>query len=313
MDTSHKVGPTMLHFRQHTLTDVHTRREKCWEKLIEEQIPIPTNSINIYKEGILEGRLIYGNDLPVYEPHNLTKTSEQSDCSVVNTTQSNKPTIVNQTQIQTPSPSSCAECQANMVPEPNIISSTTGNTSQTQATWAMDPKATHHQSDISTDLMDLNGIIHPSLSESSPAHIPVSKAPQPSSPSIEANPSSSSLSVPNLKSSHIVIEVELPPTQGLKTSLGASMVKVIGHDSTIQEFDELCSKLKELKRSKTQKKREAVKRYKHLSSLLSARVLAKRTQLDGQIRDLEHQHFITHGKVPDHDNDAYTQYQQETV
>ena len=105
----------------------------------------------------------------------------------------------------------------------------------------------HRQSDISTDLMNLNGTIHPSSSESSPAHIPVSKAPQQSSPSTEANSSSSSLSVPNLKSSHIVNEVELPQTQGLETSSGASFVKVIGHDSTIQGFDELHSKLKELK------------------------------------------------------------------
>ena len=31
-DVSHKVGPTLLHFRQHTLIDVHTRREECWER-----------------------------------------------------------------------------------------------------------------------------------------------------------------------------------------------------------------------------------------------------------------------------------------
>ena len=95
--------------------------------------------------------------------------------------------------------------------------------------------------------------------------------------------------------------MEPSQTHGIKTSLRASLVKVIGYDNTVHEFDELRSKLKQLKREKANKKKEVIQRYKHLSSLISARVLAKRTQLDAHIRDLEHRHFITHGRVPDRD------------
>ena len=91
--------------------------------------------------------------------------------------------------------------------------------------------------------------------------------------------------------------MELSQTHGIKISLGVSLVEVIGYDNTVHEFDGLCSKLKQLKQEKADKKKGVIQRYKHLS-LISARVLAKRTQLDAHIRDLEHQHF-THGRVPD--------------
>jgi hypothetical protein len=51
-------------------------------------------------------------------------------------------------------------------------------------------------------------------------------------------------------------------------------VKVIGCDTTVHEFDELRSKLKQLKQEKADKKKEVIQRYKHLLSLISARVLA---------------------------------------
>ena len=71
----------------------------------------------------------------------------------------------------------------------------------------------------------------------------------------------------HLKPSHIVIEMEPSQTQGIKTSLGASLVKAIGYDNTVQEFDELRSKLKQLKREKADKKKEVVQRYKCLSQI----------------------------------------------
>ena len=82
-DVSHQVGPTLLHFRQHTLTDVHTRREECWEKIIEERIPIPANTIRIFnKEGNLEGKLIYGDSRPVYQPNNPIATPAEDSYSL---------------------------------------------------------------------------------------------------------------------------------------------------------------------------------------------------------------------------------------
>ena len=181
------------------------------------------------------------------------------------------------------------------------------STSQTDTNGAMDPQATHPMTHTQKGnaLKDLTNTIHQSVSEDSPVHISTSNVTtQPDSSSNGGASSSSSASIPNLKPSHIVIEMEPSQTHGIKTSLGASLVKVIGYDNTVHEFDDLRSNLKQLKREKADKKKEVIQRYKHLSSL-SARVLAKRTQLDAHIRDLEHQHFISHGRVPDRDNESY--------
>ena len=80
--------------------------------------------------------------------------------------------------------------------------------------------------------------------------------------------SSSLASIPNLKPSHIVIEMEPSQTHAIKTSMGASLVKVIGYDNTVHEVDELRYKLKQYKREKADKKKEVIQRYKHLSSLI---------------------------------------------
>ena len=165
-------------------------------------------------------------------------------------------------------------------------------TSQTDTNGAMDPQATHPTTHTrkGNALKDLTNTIHQSVSEDSPVHISTSDTTQLGSSSNGGASSSSSASIPNLKPSHIVIEMEPSQTHGIKTSLGALLVKVIGYDNTVHEFDELRSKLKQLKREKADKIKEVIQCYKHLSSLISARVLAKRTQLDAHIRDLEHQH-----------------------
>ena len=89
-------------------------------------------------------------------------------------------------------------------------------------------------------LKDLTNTIHQSVSEDSPVHIS-SNTMQPDSSSNVGVSSSSSASIPNLKASHIVIEMEPSQTHGIKTSLGASL---IGYDNTVHEFDDLRLKTK---------------------------------------------------------------------
>ena len=51
---------TLLHFRQHSVTDVEERRKLCWDKIVSERIPIPANSIKLYDtQGMTTGKLVY--------------------------------------------------------------------------------------------------------------------------------------------------------------------------------------------------------------------------------------------------------------
>lgn len=44
-------GVTLLHFRQHSIGDVEERRKRCWNKIVQERIPIPTTEIKVYDMG----------------------------------------------------------------------------------------------------------------------------------------------------------------------------------------------------------------------------------------------------------------------
>ena len=175
-------------------------------------------------------------------------------------------------------------------------------TSQKDTIGAMDPQATHltthtQKGNAETVLKDVTNTAYHSVSEDSPVHISTSDALQLRSSSNGGVSSSSSASTPNLKQSHIVIEMEPSQTgnQDIIGSITCESYRLILLCMNLMNSKTEAAKTREGRQEKR------IERYKHLSSLISTRILAKRTLLDAQIRDLEHQHFITHGRVPDHD------------
>ena len=64
---------SLLHFRHHTIRHVLTRREECWNKIIEDRVPLPANTIKLYDpNGHLVGRLLYQGNGVVYQPSDPT-------------------------------------------------------------------------------------------------------------------------------------------------------------------------------------------------------------------------------------------------
>lgn len=56
--------PCMLHFRHHTIDIIMKRREKCWNDIIGETIPLSAEKINVYdKNGSIKCHLSYTTDI----------------------------------------------------------------------------------------------------------------------------------------------------------------------------------------------------------------------------------------------------------
>ena len=48
-DTEHHKHPD-LHYRSNEITDVFKRSQQCWQKLIDEEVELPTPRIHVYGE-----------------------------------------------------------------------------------------------------------------------------------------------------------------------------------------------------------------------------------------------------------------------
>lgn len=71
--TQQEDGFTLLHFRQHSIMDVEERRKRCWKRIMEEKIVIPTTEVKVYDKAqeryiiVMELRLLY----PSQQAHQL--------------------------------------------------------------------------------------------------------------------------------------------------------------------------------------------------------------------------------------------------
>ena len=68
-DPSTQGEPGLLHFRHHSILDVQTRRDKCWDKLIRNRVLLPADTIRLYDpDGKLMARLLYQDNEVMYQP-----------------------------------------------------------------------------------------------------------------------------------------------------------------------------------------------------------------------------------------------------
>ena len=104
------------------------------------------------------------------------------------------------------------------------------------------------------------------------------------------------------QSAHIILtpNSDEDNLNGFKTTLAASITKIIECDDALREFDELRSILKEAKKSKNRPNnlKDKVVRYNMLTAKISLRILGRRTELDQAIKDFEQQYFMQHSKLP---------------
>ena len=111
------------------------------------------------------------------------------------------------------------------------------------------------------------------------------------------------------------MNTEENPTLGLHTTLASSICKVLGDiDDTVREFDELRYALKNAKnkgtkdgKNKRLNMKDDVSTYNHLKATLCSKVLAKRTSFDRRLKQLEHEHFKKHHRLPDRSNSVYAE------
>ena len=125
-----------------------------------------------------------------------------------------------------------------------------------------------------------------------------------SNPEIHATPKSTLAISDACLLTHMVLTHSNDHDSELKTTLAASIQKVLkGEDQIIREFDELQSILKEAKKDKGRKNNltEKVVRYNTLAAKLSLQVLARRTKVDKAVKEFEHQYFLKHGQLPKRD------------
>jgi hypothetical protein len=104
----------------------------------------------------------------------------------------------------------------------------------------------------------------------------------------------------------IRLNIEEHTAHGMKTSLASSILEMLDDDGMLREFDELRFNIKEQKNN--QKKHVSTKekmRYKSLAAQLGVKLLAKRTELDQNIKEFEHQYFKKHNTLPDRNTAAY--------
>jgi hypothetical protein len=75
---------TLLHFRQHSITDVEVRRKRCWRRVLDEKIVVPAEEVKMYDEdGISTGKMHYSRGVATYVPFAAATqelTNPHADC-----------------------------------------------------------------------------------------------------------------------------------------------------------------------------------------------------------------------------------------
>lgn len=87
--------------------------------------------------------------------------------------------------------------------------------------------------------------------------------------------------------------------EGLKTSVGNSIKRLLGCDVDLVEFDELRFKLKEAQKTGQHKTMTAsISRYSHLSAKIQAKVKSLQSSRAAELKELERKHLLQYGKIP---------------
>lgn len=60
-DTNDRDDFTLMHFREHSVTNVEERSKQCWKRIISERLLIPATDVKVFDDGTCIGRIDYAN------------------------------------------------------------------------------------------------------------------------------------------------------------------------------------------------------------------------------------------------------------
>jgi hypothetical protein len=257
------------------MKNVEARREKCWDKIINEHVVIPANSIKLYdSDGKLTGRLLYKDGEVTHQQHPSVANTPSNDHS--SSDDSSSSTTIPLQEAHTNPPT---------LQDDDVLPSdlSLAHTEESHSVLPLLRKS----KDTAAEGLEITSI---------------------NSPGCSYQPTQSSFHSPALtesslhhQSDHIILASNSEHNvDGLKTTLAASITNIIDCDATLREFDELRSVLKEAKKSKSKPHnlKDKVVRYKTLMAKLSLQILGRRNELDTAIKAFEHQYFAKYSKLP---------------
>ena len=265
-------------------------------------MPLPANTIKLYdRNGQLVGRLLYQGNGIVYQPCDPAPQDGDSftdpEQPTVEGTSDHSHLILTQGSHL----ASSATC-THSLPDPALtpVQGKSSSKDERVPTALLSPAQENHSTPC--DFEEEH-----TLSECTSTPIAMAVA---SNPEMHATPKSTLATSDACLPTHMVLTHSDDHDSEMKTTLAASIQKVLkGDNHIIREFDELRSTLKEAKKNKGRKNnlKEKVVRYNTLAAKLSLQVLARRTQLDEAIKEFEHQYFLKHGQLPKRDVCSYTE------
>ena len=239
---------------------VWPHQDECWEKIINEKINLPAHSIKLYdSDGNKTGRMVYQDNMVTLESDPSTATFVEVD------NQETPATPPSENLDDVPSmeeENTCADDAPSMEAEGSDASTANGLPDDV-------PSMEAEGSEAST----ANGL---------PDDVP----------SMEGEGSETANTGSCLNLNHAEHD------EGLKSSAGNYIKRLIGSDDDLVEFDHLRFKLKAAKRAGKRLKATSIQNYAELLVVFEAKIRLVESDRAAKLKELEQTHFQKYGKLP---------------
>ncbi len=317
----HPAGPELQHFRHSLVRDIEDKRKACWNRIIAERIPIPTDSIKLFNSvGDTTGQLIYRTASVIYvscsqpqepitpDPNDDSPTNSKfsldgrlqdspSGCNPqLNHPQDNSDFSLDGPDTYHPQDStSPSQCNPQLNPPQGIPSS---NDSPTNSDFSLDGPETQ-----CIENMCVPEAIHVSPTTqqlTNCGQLSPTREPSDNTIPLDIGKEDTVVLIPALQSQATV--------DNLKTTLASRIFEVIGTTTELVAFDELRYQLKEAKKQKSTRHnfKQLLNKHDNYLAKLTSTILKKETVIKRQIQDFEHKFFFSHGKLPTTSSSEYT-------
>ncbi len=224
---------SLLHHRCHSVKDVEHRRDACWKRIVDEQIAMPAHIIKLYdSEGNKTGRLLYSD-------HTVTLECTSTDPLDTSTIEAEASHNSSTPTSETVSP----VCVWPPADAPSIEVCPAVDCSPGLSSFASEGVEVRATLEARGSLMEVSGAHEDTDADEAAGSTDLDSNTTPLNNVVaemcSSGPSSSSYINLNLEEHH----------EGLKTSAGNSIKRLLGCDDDLVKFDDLRFKLKKAKRA----------------------------------------------------------------
>ena len=250
---------SLLHHRYHSVMDVEHRRDACWKRIVDEKIVIPAHSIKLYdSDGKKTGRLLYRDH---------TVTLECSDPLETSTTEAEAfPNLCAHDSDPLPF-NEALSC----TPSPLVNEDTQGEQS-TAGHIVVEETSAVSQTQTETEVPDV--LVDEGTSNTTPAVAEMCST-EPNSTFINLN-----------------------LDEGLKTSAGNSIKRLLGCDDDLVKFDDFRFKLKNAKRTGGHIHKTSISEYREMVGKFKTKVKLVQSERADKLKEMERKQFQLTGKLP---------------